>query len=139
MFILLVKHKNDPKKLWKTIKAQYKNEDSDIKRIRINDVVISEKEEIAKLMNEYYFQSVCEIVKEIPVTRNEYLSKIRTSENSFELKPLLINELFQIVKSMKNKSHVDNISGKVLCDAMKIKCFRDFLLNFVNKSLECDA
>lgn len=130
-------NKDDQKKLWKVLKSLYKDEVDDRMELEINGGVVNDKEEIATKLNEFFVESVEEIVRNIPHPRDDqYINRIAQFSSVFELQTIEMDDLLSIVKSLSKKTFTDNINTKVILDAVEDEKFACELLKFVNSSIE---
>lgn len=129
-------NKNDPKKLWKVLKSLYKEEKNEIRSVHVNNVELNDSSEIAIALNEFFVNSVENIVKEIPDSKMvDYIEKIVKRKSVFKLREINMNEMKQTIEGLKNKSFIDNINGKVLVDAISNESFCEEILKIINVSI----
>lgn len=111
--------KNDPTKMWKTLKSvvsNSKNNNKKIDKLEINGVIYSD-DYIMKVnkLNEYYIQSINDIVNGIPVS-NSYIPDFSISNksiiNAFE--PINLDRLTSVLCSFKNKRSSDSLDYDII-------------------------
>lgn len=130
-------NQHNPRKMWKTLKSLYKSESQSISKLIVDGEDINDKSEIAYEMNKFIINSIDKIVKEIPKpSKCTFNDNVSPCANKFSIKPIDMKELKLIVKNMRGKFHIDNINGAVISDALSDEKFANFLLNFVNESME---
>jgi hypothetical protein len=129
-------HKNDPKKLWRVLKSMYKDEKREINSVEIEGDIITDSADIALNLNEFFVDSVEEVVKNIPNSINvDYIERIVQRESIFEINVIEMSELKTIVKNLNKKTFHDNINGKMIEDALVDEKFAEELLNLINESI----
>jgi hypothetical protein len=127
---------NNPKKLWRTIKGLYKNDQNVIKFVQFGEITVNDESVIANSLNNAFVESIESIVSEIPAPLlNDYNDKILQVNAVFEIKQVELEELKIIVSSLKSKSFDDNISGRVLNDIIENDVIANKLRRIVNKSI----
>lgn len=134
----LHKNKKDSKKLWKTLKSLYSDKHQQIKTIEYdNGDIISCDRENATRLNEAFVSSIDGIVSEIPnASLDHYNEKIHTCEEKFVISKITHEDLLRLLKELKFKSFNDDISGRVLNDAINDVSFSNHLLAIINGSIE---
>lgn len=128
-------NRNDSKKMWKTLKGLYKEEDENIVKLEINNEIIDDPILIANTLNEYFVNSVIDIITDIPdPLKNDYLEKIVMSENKFTLDEVPMEELRLILRDLKNKNFSDFVSGRTLNELVENELYAKLLLRSINES-----
>lgn len=124
----------DAKKMWKTIKRLMKNEQKeDIMEIVFKGETVKGEWNIAEEFNNYFIDSIEEVINTIPHEDFE-LNEFRTTKRLSDFKLLSMNELYDIVRKMKNKTSPDGIDTGVLL--LTWEEINNPLLNFINGSME---
>lgn len=99
----LEENRNDSKKLWKILKGLYKDDENHVIKIEINNEIISDPIVTANEMNNYFLDSINEIVSKIPEPKlRNYLDRIKTPCESFVFDEVTMSELKDTVKYLKN-------------------------------------
>lgn len=135
------KNIENPKQLWKSLKGLYESNDCQIKSIIINGNMLNDEQRIANEMNVSFIKSVEAIVSNISKPKLiNYNDKIIIPSNAcFTIKRITENDLIRITKELKHKSFTDNLSGKVINDALSSEKFRNELLYLINTSIESSS
>lgn len=129
----------DSKKLWRCLKDLIKPGGTPEKEIIFDDKTEPcSDEETANRLNHYFIKSVKEIHDSIPTVnqpQQDPLPTVRTLDISefSQFQPISMEKLRKIVAAMKNCAGVENISKRVLEDAMDV--VGDKLLDIINSSL----
>jgi exonuclease III len=130
------KNKHDPKKLWKILKSMYKEEQNCVERIENNGKIITDQEDIANNLNNFFVSSIKELVSEIQSPKNNnYLNNITTPVKKFSINEIDLKTLRETVKILKNKSYSDLISGKIYNEICQDEKYGRLMLECINKSL----
>jgi hypothetical protein len=133
----LEKYAHEPKKLWKILNKLNKNTKKDFKSILVNNVIITNDEEIANYMNSFFVSSIEEIVNNIPSSSNSsYVDNFKQAQHVFSLKTIGFKQLKTSMKKLENKNFNDNVNGKMLCDQIDNETFMNQLLRVINMSIE---
>lgn len=127
----------DKKKMWKCINKLTKvsNKSTSYKEIDFNGELVSDKSTFATRFNNYFIDSLNEIVNSIPneVTPSVQLQATLTTSNRFQLDPISVEDLKLILNGFKNKSNKgDLLTTSVLKDSFDIIGF--FLSNIINET-----
>lgn len=136
----LEKNKKNSRKLWKTLKAIYSNKSSKILTIEYDDgEEISCDYSNANRMNNEFISSVEKIIMNIPTPSNmHYNDLIPKCDSKFSISNIDINDLKRILIQLKNKTFNDDITGRVLNDAICEENFAEQIVKMINKSFnEC--
>lgn len=133
--------KDDPKRMWKTIKELINpNKDDSIcteiitfenngKMVKILDV-----KDKAENFNNYYIQSINEVITSIMPGLCIPRTQMSKNCSMIEFKTLEMHELSKIIKTLNNKtSCLEVINKNVLKNAFE--CIGHVLLNFINLSI----
>lgn len=129
-------HRNDPKKLWKTLKGLYESKSNDIKSIEINGVKFTRPDQIANELNKSFVKSIDKIVALIPKPTNyDYIDKIAVVNDTFEIKPIDAVSLRRIALSLVKKSYDDNVSGRVINDILTCDVIASRICELINESI----
>jgi hypothetical protein len=132
----LEKCQKDSKKLWKILKSMYGDKSSNAKSIEYDDATIYDDLENASRLNRHFAESISSIVRNIDTPLNSHYNDLIPFYSSlFNLSELSLNDLTRIVKDLKSKTFDDNISGRVLNDAIEDSKFAQQLLAMVNSSI----
>lgn len=132
----LIEAKGDQKKIWATVKSLYSDKTNEISCIKFKSEMIYNKMIMPNKMNEFFVNSIKEIVDSIPSSiKNNYIEKIPITNSRFELKKINIVELRLICLDLIKKSFHDELSGKVICDAVKNEKFCKSLLLLINECI----
>lgn len=126
----------DSKKMWKCLKSLLKP-GGEGKTEVIFDVKRSDLE-TAEMLNTFFVRSVEDIHKSIPSPPSALIQEDGESENRLnEFQPISMSKLKEIVASLKDCAGVDNITKRVMVDALDV--IADQLLQIVNDSLQHGA
>ena len=129
----LTKHRNDPKKLWATLKNMYKPGVKMIKSVIFNDVAIDDPKVIRDELNKFFVKSVESLVSKIPPSKNyDYLKYIIKPNQEFVLNTIEIDHLKNCVQFVKNKTFDDFVYGANMYDLMTDESLAQLLLNAIN-------
>lgn len=133
----LERNKHDGRKMWKTLKKLLNSKTNNSDVMKFGDIEISNKQEIANGLNEYFVDSVIEIHESIPQCQLTIsnMNPVDGGENLENFTLVTIEELKDIIKDLKATSGIENVSTKVFQDASSV--MSEMLLMIVNKSLRC--
>lgn len=129
--------KNDSKKMWETLKPLLSNKKGNVlKKIKIDDEEVTEQTEISNKLNNFYINSINNIISEIDKVKHNNLNIESRQEgpsfNNFEL--FTYKELRKVVFALPNKGSPDEITAEFLKNIYY--SVEQPLLNMVNTSLE---
>jgi hypothetical protein len=132
----LEENRNDPTKLWKILKNLYKDENDLIERINFNGKIITNHEEIANTLNKFFIDSIQELVDNVPNPKGDnYLDNISIPNSKFKIEEISMENLIEIVKSLRKKSFADLINGRIYNEICQDDKFAKIMLSCINKSL----
>jgi hypothetical protein len=133
----IIKNKNDPKKLWKILKLMYKDKTSKIKSVTFGDQKISNQKLIAEKLNNFYVDSINEIIQNLPSAQNhDFIQLIERNPNKFKFRNVNENQIKSILKKNLNKCFIDGVSGRMIFDCMENEDFAKFFAGIINDSLD---
>jgi hypothetical protein len=132
----IMQYKNDSRKLWKILKSMYKEKNKKIKMVKFENNEITDHNELAEKFNEFYVESIKEIIDLIPTVRNtDFIELIEKNTNEFKFKPINSEIVKKILQKNKNKSFIDGVSGRMILDCMKNENFAKFFVGIINSSM----
>jgi hypothetical protein len=131
----LYTNKDDPKKLWKTLKSIYgQNNSSHLDYVKFGDVIETDSSVIATKLNEYFIKSIVDISSNIQDVNANLIFNVNSTNATFSFTEVAHDTVLLYINDMKSKYYVDNITGKVLTDAIDSPQFLISLTKFINKS-----
>ena len=119
----LFRSSKDSKKMWSIINTiiAKKSVPEPVRSIRYNDLVLKEDAEISEVFAEFYKHAAVDRTNDITSDEDfhSFLSEKDRRNETFQLKPVEVWDVWKIIKSMKPKSSSgpDSISGKLICKA----------------------
>ena len=130
---------NDGRKLWKTVQNISRAKQSrTLDKLEVKGVNISNKEEMAEVLNHHFVDKVALLVKGLPEAPSDIMKELKERETvnspQMELKEIRMQELEKLVKEIRRTpaAGIDGISGIVIKDIFqKIK---HVLLHLMNLS-----
>ena len=132
----LTNNRDDPKKLWRTLKSIYGNDEkSQLNAVKFDSILDTDPASISSKLNGHFVQSVELLVSEIPPIDDNIRFSINTSTTRFSFTDVTYSTVKFYVSDMKKKTYHDNISGKVINDAITNSNFLFSLTSFINQSL----
>lgn len=127
----------DNRGMWKVLKSMMQGESkTEVKMIEHNGVEITNKCQIANILNTFFVSSVTEINQSIPITPmpNNPTRCLNSCNCIFKFDNLEIDEIEIILKKMNSKSDQFKISSKHILDALPI--IGSFLKGIINNSMK---
>ena len=104
--------------------------------VDFGDRIETDKTIIAQRLNNYFVESIEDICKSIPlVDFSEFLNQIPQATTKFTLSEISNESLLLYARETKDKKQNDNLTGKVILDALQNSIFRENLLEIFNKSI----
>lgn len=102
---------NDPKLMWKTLKQHIKcGKGEKYKQIYFNGILTSTKQEIADNFNQFYVQSIENIIESIGVSYTEFDKSVEECNQNFDdFKLISKDELQEVILALPNKSSPDDL------------------------------
>lgn len=132
----LASNSDDPKKLWRTLKSIYgNNENSQLNAINFDSSLDTDPTSISSKLNKHFVQSVEKLVSEIPFVDNNVCFVINSSTTQFSFTEVTYSTVKFYVSEMKKKTYHDRITGRVINDAITNPNFLFSLTAFINQSL----
>ena len=130
-------NQDDPKKLWKTLKSVYdnNNDKSQLHAVRFDQVLETEASKICNKLNEHLVQTVEQLILDIPIVSDNLRFSITSTSTSFSFSKVTHNTVQLYASEMKKKFYYDNISGRVVNDALNNANFVISLTALINESL----
>lgn len=132
----LKKHRNDPKRLWITLKSLYKPSPKDIKAIIFNGVQIDNPRTLRNELNKFFIDSVRSLVMNIEKSKeSNYNEIIKRPQEEFNLLTIDINQLRKYVDMIRKKNFDDFVYGENIFDLISCEHSADILLRAINESI----
>lgn len=129
-------NKYDSKKLWRIMKSCYSDNDNDsLNAVKFNDEILTNNIEIADRVNKYFVESIEELVSKIPCVSVSHVKLPNVPQCKFEFESVSIESVSEVVKLLQKKNFIDNISGRVLNDAINCMPFLTCLTSLINDSM----
>jgi hypothetical protein len=128
--------KNDPKKMWITLKQLIAPKSRPVlNEVEIEGIIYSESHTIAEKVNEYYINSIKEIIFSIPISsqKNKRDEELKISKFT-EFKMLSIEEIRKIVSNMKMTGSTDDIGLNIIKKTWEE--LGTHILHMINTSLQ---
>ena len=133
----LTENSNDSKKLWSVLKSIYSNDNKcALVSITFDDGIVCDSQTCADRLNEYFINSIVQISGDIPKVRDDLRFYVNFPQVSFSFQQVSYEQMRNLILDCKKKYYCDNLSGRVLADALECP---DFLISFtdlINKSLK---
>ena len=130
--------KNYIKKTWNTIRDLLSQNSTrkNIRSILINNVEVTDPEELANKFNDYFSTIAIELDSQIPPSNNSPLCNMAPSrQNSFFIYPVTLAECIDIISKLKNTSYgINNLPVKLLKYAKQSLAYP--ISKLINKSFE---
>ncbi len=112
------------------MKKFYKEKQKSIEVVKFGDIEISNKAEIAENLNNFYIDSITDIIQKIPPSNNvDFIQLIERIPVQFKFKSVDTLKIKNFLQNNTSKCSTDKVSGKMLLDSMENKNFADFFLN----------
>ena len=129
-------NKNDPNKLWKTLKSIYSNNGkSELHTVQFHDMLETDANVICNKLNSHFVQTVEQLQSEIPIIDDNRTYSINSSPVKFSFSQVTHNTVQFYASEMKKKFYHDNVTGKVVLDALSNANFLISLTSLINESL----
>lgn len=131
---IIDKSMHDAKKMWKAIKKLIKNEhNEETSEILFQNKAIKNDLNIAEEFNNYFLNSIEEVVNSIPQVDFE-LCDFRASTTISDFRLLSLGELYDVIYGMKRKSSPEGLDRDLMI--LLWNEISNPLLNMVNSSME---
>jgi Reverse transcriptase (RNA-dependent DNA polymerase) len=129
----LSKFRNDPKRLWNTLKSLYKPSLKDIKAINFNGIEIDNPEILRNSLNNFFTDSVKKLVAGIEKSmKSDYNDKIMKPNEEFNLVTIDKDQLVKYVELIKMKHFDDFVYGENIVDLISHEPLAEILLRAIN-------
>ena len=130
----LKKYRNDPKRLWNTLKSLYKPSIKDIKAINFNGIQIDNQKILRNELNKFFVESVNSLVKNIEKSKNSNYNEIIVKPHEeFNLLTIDLNQLKKYVEMIKMKNFDDFVYGQNILDLISCETSAEILLKAINE------
>lgn len=130
---MFVRLKDEPKELWKNLKKLYKVKDKAMKSVRFGDECVLDPKQIADRLNEYFVESVEDLVANIPKLDDNQMRQSEEVGGLCKFEEVTVQEVGVIVKGLKEVLGSDGISAAVYKKLWPVLGER--ITNIVNESL----
>ena len=128
---------DDPKKLWTILKSIYGNDDKPaLTSLTFDDSVEHDGQKCADLLNEYFINSIVLLSSSVPCVSKDLRFYVRSSPSQFSFQQVTSDHVRSLVNEFKAKYYNDNLTGKVMLDAIATTDFLISFTAFINTSLE---
>lgn len=126
--------KGDSKAMWRKIKELTKEKQSEVHSIEIKGIEISDKNQVAEKLNDYFIESIQELNKNIKPMPDPIIKKNneRTQIEKFKFEQIKYEDIERIIKNIKTKSDIDMINKNVIINSMPI--IGDKIVKIINES-----
>ena len=131
------KFRNDIKNTWKAINSILSSSNSPrtIKSILCNNIESFERDEIAKLFNQYFSSIPVELENSLPASDVDPLSFVKKNNNTFFLFPVTANEIIHVTNNLKNsKSNIHTLP--IVMFKKYLNFFAPIMSEIANKCFE---
>lgn len=125
-------NKNDPKKLWKTLKRLTGNNTNSTTVINYCDNRITEPRSISETFNEYFINSIVQINATIETVEYQTL-ETRQFEIWETFDSITLFELYGIIVKMKSTSGIENINVVII--KYTLQSYGEQIFSLVNECL----
>lgn len=128
---------DDPKKLWSILKSIYSNDSKPcLSSLTFHDGIIHDNQTCADRLNEYFINSIVDISSHIPKINNHFEFSVTSCPIPFTFQTVSFEIVKNLIVESKKKYYCDNLTGKVLHDALESPDFLISFTNVLNMSLE---
>jgi hypothetical protein len=104
--------------------------------LTFHDGTFHDSLECANRLNAYFINSIVEISDKIPPVCDTLQFSINSSPVSFSFQPVTFEHIKNLIAEYKSKYYIDNITGRVINDALDSSDFLISFTNLLNMSLE---
>lgn len=129
----IIANSHDPKKLWRVLNKQVKNNDQLPFYIQFDDEVITDEPIIANKLNEYFIESVKQINARVPDANHDICQYTNTGVRWSEFEATNVDQIMRILRGMKSKAGIFDVNVEM------VSCFvveyPQVIVNVFNESL----
>lgn len=131
----LINAYGDQKETWRILKEIIQGvKDENKLEIKFDDVYIKEPNLIASKFNEFYINSIDDIIESIPNESEFDLNNWKEVKNDFDFAYADYDSVIRILKGIKSKGDCEHINKEILMDALEVIGLP--MLGVINSSLE---
>lgn len=125
----------DSKAMWRKIKEITNEKQSEVKVIEKDGQMITDEEQIAEELNNYFIDSIVKLNQTIP-KQTEPIIKITKQQitEKFKFKEIKQGDIEEVLKNIKTRGDPEMMNKKIIQDAMKI--MGNVLVTIINESLK---
>lgn len=129
-------HSDDPKKLWNVMKSIYgESNKSALKCEKFSDTIETDPQVVSDKLNQYFIHSIVSLQGSMPIVDKHLTFMLTSTCEIFSFEKLTYEMVNMYCQQIKSKYYHDNMTGKLINDAVASSALLLSLTNLINSSL----